>query len=160
EERRVDLEGRVLGGGTHEHDGALLDVRQERVLLGLVEAVDLVDEENGAASADGAFRLGLGRDLTYLLHAREYSREGRETRTDHLGHEPSESGLTGAWRSPEDHRVQRAVLERAPQHLAGPDQMLLPDDLVEASRPHPIGERARRYGRVGGRWIEQVHAGI
>jgi hypothetical protein len=48
EQRRVDLEGRVLGGGADQHDGALLDVGQERVLLGLVEAVDLVHEQDRA----------------------------------------------------------------------------------------------------------------
>src|ERR1035437_7609658 len=42
----VDLEVRVLGRGADERDRAVLDVRQKGVLLGLVEAMDLVDEEN------------------------------------------------------------------------------------------------------------------
>ena len=46
EQRRVHLERRVLGRRADEHDRARLDVRQERVLLRLVEAVDLVDEED------------------------------------------------------------------------------------------------------------------
>jgi hypothetical protein len=45
-----DLEGRVLGGGADEGDGAGLDVGQECVLLRLVEAVYLVAEEDGAAA--------------------------------------------------------------------------------------------------------------
>ena len=48
EERRDDLERGVLGGGADEGDRAVLDVRQDDVLLGLVEAVDLVDEEDRA----------------------------------------------------------------------------------------------------------------
>ena len=51
EQRRVHLEGRVLGGGADEDDRALLDVGQEGVLLGAVEAVDLVDEQDRAQAA-------------------------------------------------------------------------------------------------------------
>ena len=51
QQRRVDLERRVLGGRADQHDVAGLDARQEGVLLRLVEAVDLVDEDDGAAAA-------------------------------------------------------------------------------------------------------------
>ena len=55
EQRRDHLEGRVLRGGADQDDVALLDVGQKGVLLGFVEAVDLVDEQDGAA-ADAASR--------------------------------------------------------------------------------------------------------
>ncbi len=45
EQRGVDLEGGVLGRRADQGDGAVLDGRQEGVLLALVEAVDLVDEQ-------------------------------------------------------------------------------------------------------------------
>ncbi len=45
---RVDLEVGVLGGGADEHEQAALDRRQQRVLLRLVEAMDLVEEQDGA----------------------------------------------------------------------------------------------------------------
>ena len=48
EQGGVDLEGGILGGGADETDGAALDVGQEGVLLGLVEAVDLIDKEDSA----------------------------------------------------------------------------------------------------------------
>ena len=48
EERRVHLEVGVLGGRADERDEAGLDRRQERVLLALVEPVDLVEEEDRA----------------------------------------------------------------------------------------------------------------
>ena len=46
EEGADDLERWVLGGGADEGDGAVFDVGEDGVLLGLVEAVDLVDKEN------------------------------------------------------------------------------------------------------------------
>ena len=46
QQRAVDLERWILRRRTDERNQTLLDVRQKRVLLRLVEAVDLVDEQN------------------------------------------------------------------------------------------------------------------
>ena len=50
QQRPDDLEIGILGGGADEGDQPLLHVGQEGVLLGLVEAVDFVDEQDGAAA--------------------------------------------------------------------------------------------------------------
>ena len=159
EQRGVDLEGRVLGGRPHQHDVALLDIGQEGVLLRLVEAVDLVHEEDGAPPAPGAIGLGLRHHLPDLLHAREHGREGHEARARHLGHEQRQRGLAGARRAPEDHGVEPALLERSAQDLARPDEVALADHLVQRAGPHPVGERPRRRGsrRRGGRRVEEIH---
>ena len=47
QEGGVDLEVRVLGRRPDQRDRPVLDVRQQGVLLGLVEAMDLVEEEDG-----------------------------------------------------------------------------------------------------------------
>src|SRR5215470_6894057 len=44
---RVDLERGVLRGGADQHHVATLHIGQEGVLLSLVEAMDLVNEEDG-----------------------------------------------------------------------------------------------------------------
>ncbi len=49
-QRRVDLEERVLGRGTDERQRAVLDGREEGVLLRLREPVDLVEEQDRAAA--------------------------------------------------------------------------------------------------------------
>jgi hypothetical protein len=69
EERRDDLEGRVLGRRADQDDRAPLDVGQEGVLLGLVEAVDLVHEQDRALAAGRQAVLGGGDDRPDLLHA-------------------------------------------------------------------------------------------
>lgn len=56
--------------------------------------------------------------------------------------------------------MERAVLEGSAQHLAGTDQVLLADDLVEASRPHAVGERGGGLRASGRGWVEQIHAAI
>ena len=48
QQRAVQLEGRVLGGGADQHHGAVFHHRQEAILLAAVEAVDLVDEQQRA----------------------------------------------------------------------------------------------------------------
>ena len=74
----VDLERGVLGRGPDEGDGPVLDGRQQGVLLGLVEAVDLVDEQDRPPAA-AAGLAGLGDRLPQLLDAREDGRERRRT---------------------------------------------------------------------------------
>jgi len=69
EEGRDDLEGRVLGGRAHQDDRAVLDVREEGVLLRLVEAVDLVHEEHGALGGPREPPLGFRHERPDLLHA-------------------------------------------------------------------------------------------
>ncbi len=44
-ERRIDLEGRVLGRRAYQHDRSLLDRMEQGILLGLVESVYLVYEK-------------------------------------------------------------------------------------------------------------------
>ena len=50
QKRGVELEGRILGGRADEDDRAVLHDRQKAVLLGAVEAMDLVDEEQRLAA--------------------------------------------------------------------------------------------------------------
>ncbi len=57
----VELEGRVLGGRPHQGHGPLLHERQETILLGAVETVDLVDEQQGRPAAGPAGSGGVER---------------------------------------------------------------------------------------------------
>src|SRR5438876_1116700 len=66
QERRIDLERRVLRRGPEQRDVAILDVRQHDILLRLVEAVDLVDEQNGALVRETAKLSRLLDDLPEL----------------------------------------------------------------------------------------------
>ena len=65
-----DLEGRIFGGRADEADGAVLDVGQEGVLLGFVEAMDLVDEEDGARAEVRAFSASTMTCLISLMPER------------------------------------------------------------------------------------------
>ena len=147
QECRVHLERRVLGRGADEDDGPRFDVREEGVLLRLVEAVNLVYEQDRALASQTPGPLGGRHDFLDVLDAGEHRAERDEARLRPLGDEPSDRRLARTRRSPEDDRLQPIALDGLPQRTPGPEHVLLPDDLIEAARPHALGER-----RVGPRW--------
>ena len=141
EQRAVDLEARVLGRRADQRDEALLDGRQQRVLLGLVEAVDLVEEEDRRAAAvacalDHRADLGAARvDGAVLL---ELGAAG-------AGDDPRQRRLARPRRAVQDHRVQPAALERARQRR--PRRRAArgwPTSSSSVARAHPHRERRRR----------------
>jgi hypothetical protein len=150
---------RRLGGGANQDDVAGLHARQKGILLGLVEPVNLVDEEDRAPAEPTARVFGFGHYLADFLDSREHGAEGDEPRPRHACDQSRQGGLAGTWRTPQDDRVEAILFDRLTQRPAGREQRLLPDVLVERTRTHPLGERRR--GRDGGRFrlIEQRHYG-
>ena len=147
EERGVQLEARVLGRRPDERHRAVLDVGEETVLLGAVEAMDLVHEQQGALSgAGGGARLG--EHFLQVGDAREDRGDGDEAHAHGIGEQPRDRRLARAWRSPQDHRSELARRDHAPDRPVGTGQMLLPDDLVERRRAKAVGERRIRRGRL------------
>src|SRR5690606_23722043 len=67
EQRRVDRERRVLRRRADQRDRARLDVGQERVLLGLVEPMDLVQKDDRTLALVREPLLRGGDDLAQLL---------------------------------------------------------------------------------------------
>ena len=102
QQRRVDLERRVLGGGADQHDVAGLDARQERVLLRLVEAVDLVHEDDGAAPGAAPAVLGRGHHLLISLMPASTALNGTKRDWVRSAMTPRQRGLAGAGRAPQD----------------------------------------------------------
>src|SRR5262245_27946121 len=106
-------------------------MRQKRILLGFVEAVDFIDEEDGsrAAKLTAAFRGG--DDLLDFLDPRRHGADGHELGAGDRGQQPAERRLSGAGRSPEDQRMQRAVAQRLTQRPSRAEELRLPYELVK-----------------------------
>ena len=136
EQRAVYLKGGVLSGGADEDDAALLHKGEEGVLLGLVEAVNLVDKDDGALAV-AAVVLRLLHHRANLLDAAGDGREVDEFGPGVVGDHPGKAGFAHPRRPPEDHRGDAVALNQAAQHLAGAQQVLLPDKFVQRLRPHP-----------------------
>jgi hypothetical protein len=74
---------------------------EERVLLRLIEAVNFIDKEN-RSPAKFPFVASLGDCLAQILHSRKDGREADELCVCRGRQKPSQGGLTGAWRAPQD----------------------------------------------------------
>ena len=142
EERRVDLEVRVLGRRADERDEPVLDRGQQRVLLRLVEAVDLVDEEDRPQ----AVRRRAGRALARSRRARRphARRRPRAPRTRRPSARPRcgrasssrcPAAPTGSSTAARSSSIARRSAEPGAEHV------LLADEIVERRRPQPDRER-------------------
>jgi hypothetical protein len=149
EQRGVEFEGGVLGGGADEADGAAFDVGEEGVLLGLVEAMDLVYEQDGARMEAGGL-FGGDHDLLDLLDAGHDGGELDEGGVGERGDDLGERGFAGAGRAPEDHGGGVVVSDGESQRLAGGEQMLLADELFQRVRPHALGQWSVAESGCGG----------
>src|SRR5690606_24212177 len=158
EQRGVECEGRIFRRRPDQDDRSSLHVGEEGVLLRLVEAVDLVDEEDGLPALADAALLGLGDDLAHVGHAPQHCREGDECASRRVGDHPRQRRLARAGRAPEDHGRDFVALDRLAEEPALAEQVLLTEDLVERAGAHPLrkGEGAvleklllTRIGRHG-----------
>ena len=112
-QRRVDLEERVLRRGADQRQRAVLHRWQQGVLLGLGEAVDLVEEQDRAAPM---LTQPVARPLDDLAHVLDPRRHGAELLERPLGaarHGEGERGLSRAGRAPEDGAGQPVLLHQA-----------------------------------------------
>ena len=142
QERAVQLERRVLRRGADQGDRAVLDIGQEAVLLGAVETVDLVDEQQGALAVLAALAGGL-EDPAQVGHAGEHRRQWLEMQVGVLGQQAGDRRLAAARRPPQDQRAELAVGQHAAERTFGAEQVVLAQDLGQRLRPHPFGERRR-----------------
>jgi hypothetical protein len=144
EQRGDHLEGRVLGGGPDQRQRAVLGVGEDGVLLRLVEAMQLVHEEHGAA-AGPAQLASLGHDTAQVGDAGGDRAQRHEPGAGRLGQDARERRLAGAGRAPQDDVGQVARLGEAAQRL---HHLAVPDQVLESAGPDPAGQR--RVGAASG----------
>ena len=137
-----DLEGRVLRGGTDQDHGPSLHGAQEGVLLGLVEAVDLVDEKDGRTGG-GEQRAALRRidHIPHVLDARTHGGQGVELTVQRVSDDARERGLPHARRTPENEGRQGAGVHHRPEDASRPHEVALTDVVGQFLGPHPLRKR-------------------
>ncbi len=140
EQLRRQLKARILRRGPDEGDHPLLHPRQKGVLLGLVEAVDLVTEEDRPPALQPLPLLGLGNDLPNPGHPRGHGAERLEMPIGVGRNQVGESGLAGAGRAPEYDAGDITALDGLPQRLPFPNEVILAKEVVQTLRPHSVCE--------------------
>ena len=157
EQRRVDLEVGVLGRRADQRQQPLLDRGQQRVLLGLVEAVDLVEEEDRRPARRAAL-LGPRDHLADLGAAGVDRRELLEGAARPGGDDPRQRRLAGAGRAVEDGAVRLAGLDRDPQRRARAEQVPWPANSSRSRGRMRVARGASGGGASGGRSRLRPHA--
>ena len=142
QQRTDDLERRVLGGGTYERDSALLHGAEQGVLLRLVEAMYLVDEQNGPPLAEDAARIGSAavQHLAHLFHPTGDGAQRVKWHLGLLGNDASQRGLAHTGRPPQDERRDVAALYHAAYHRALAHEVPLPYVVVERLGTQTLGK--------------------
>ena len=153
---RVHLEERVLRRRPDQRERAVLHGGQERVLLGLVEPVDLVEEQDRAPLVLAEPTPGPLDDVANVLDPGRHRRELFEFLLRAPGHRERQCRLAGSGRAPEQHGRQRIVLDELPQRPTRPEQMRLADDVVDRAWPEPSRERRLSRQPLLGCTSEQI----
>src|SRR6185437_13153125 len=141
EQGGVELEVRVLRRRTDQRHETLLDAGKQRILLRLVEAVDLVEEEDGAPAARPQPLTRTRENLADLRDGRGDRRQLFELRARRVGDDAGERRLARTRRAEEDERRHAVGVDRTSQRASGCQDVLLADELVERLRSQPLCER-------------------
>ncbi len=148
EKRGDNLEGGIFRGGADEENVAGFDVGEEGVLLGFVEAVDFIHEDDGALAGTG-FAFGVGHDFLDFFYAGGDGAEGDEFGFGEAGDESCEGGFAAAGRSPEEHGGEIVGFDLDAKGLAGGKEFFLADEFVEGAGTHAFGEGLEGRGGFG-----------
>jgi len=141
QKRRIESKARVLGRRAHEGHSATLDKGQKAVLLGAVEAMDLVHEEQCLLSHSSHF-VGISEGFFEVGDARKYRADRLKAHPDARREQSCDAGFACARRSPQDHAGKFSSSHHASDGAFWPGQMLLADNICEGARPQSIGQRS------------------
>jgi hypothetical protein len=128
---------------------------QKSVLLGFVEAMNFIDEQDGAAMVEITLLTGFVDHPPDILDAAQNGRKFDEMGLFGTGHQARQRGFPCPGRPPKDKRKQPV----GPHHLA--DQRAAPHGLGLAYKvfqslwAHAVGQRFRHF--FTGTVFEQIH---
>ena len=148
EQRRIHFEGRVFGGGANKDHQPRFHERQQGILLALVEAVDLVHEQNGLAPQRHV-ALGTLHGGADVLHAAEHRRKRNEIVIEGICRQTRQRRLAHARRAPQDHGMGFAGGKGQLQRLARAEQMLLAHHFLQRLGAQQFGQGGARSGAPG-----------
>jgi len=151
EKSGIDFEGRILRRGADQRDQPAFDGVQQGILLCLVEAVDLVDEEEETTSLP-SLTLGTLQHFTEFLHARFHGRKAFHGHTDRRRKGMGERRLARPRRTPQDDGRQLSTLGEHPQRPTLTEKVVLSGNGLDIMWPGTFGEwRIARRTLWGGR---------
>ena len=131
EQRGVQSEERVLRSRPDKDDDPLLDTRKESVLLGLVETMYLVEEQDRPPAFGTECEAGLVELVPHVLHSGIDCRKRPEPASRVLREQARHRRLARAGRTEEHRRAQPVILQKSAKRGTRTEKMALADDFVQ-----------------------------
>ena len=123
--------------------------------------MNLVEEQNRSLPVHSETLTGGVDDLAHVLHSRGHRTQLRKMTSGASGHRQRQRRFPGAGRTPENGAAQLVLFHQSTQRLAGSDQVLLSDHVVDARRSQASGERCLfAQAFLGGGAEEVAHGRI
>ncbi len=122
-------------------------MREERVLLRLVKAVNFIDKEDCLPPVVLLLPSRVDNDLPNLLNTRQNCTKVDKVAFRGTCHNTGEGGLSGSGGTPEYHRIDLPSLDRFSEDLPLPEQMLLPDEVAKRLGSNTFRQRDL-FGRL------------
>ena len=145
---RDEREERVLRGRPHQGHHPLLHVGEQHILLGAVEVMQFVNEQQAPATAGRKPFAGGIEGGPQFLHSRRGGIEPQELRLRVLRQQFGQRGLARPGGTVKENGTQPVGLQHPPQQFAFPQEVLLTNKLGEGAGTHP-----------GGKWLGQLPLG-
>jgi len=157
QERRDNVETRVMRGAADEADHAGFDVGQQEVLLGFVKAMDLIDDQDGLTRR---LATRVGEDFAQLRRARKHGVNADDERLGFGGDDLGQGGLAATGRTVEEQRAKVVSLDQARQQRLGSEQTGMANDLREVAGAHARSQRATARGDGIGHPLTKARQGV
>ena len=157
DQRRNQRKERIGRRRPDETDDALFHVGQQHVLLGAVEAVQFVDEQEGPCPVGCQAVAGRVENCPHLLHAGRGGIQRSELAPGVTGDDLRQCRLAGARRAVEHDGTEPIGFEHPPQQLAFTHEVPLTDELLEVERPHAGRQRTGAFEVLRFLPVEQRH---
>ena len=113
---------------------------QQGVLLGAVEAMHLVDKQQRAQPVLLQAPLGLLHGAAQVFHPRQHGVEAAEVGAGGGRDDAGQGGFAHPRRAVEDQVANPIGVDCPPQQPPGPEDLLLPLEVIEAAGAQAIGQ--------------------
>ena len=146
EQSCIYFKGGVFGGSPEEDERTVFDIREQCVLLGFVEAVDFVHEEQSQLPVEAPALLCFGDGFSKLSDAGVDSGDGLKRATGCMGDEAGEGGFSAAGGAPKDQGGEVTGFDGPPYQFSGAYQVCLSEEFVQVAWAHALCQRGAQVG--------------
>src|SRR5262245_32961644 len=136
DQRAVHRKVGVLRGGPNQDNRAILYMRQEGILLGLIKAMHFIDKEDSPLLHDLLALAGIGDGLADICNASEDGIDRDKMAACGIGNDHRQGCFSRSWWPTENERRELISFNRPTQESTRPEDVFLANKLPQRARSH------------------------